>query len=72
MSATLRRLAHQPHSGLAARALCDFVNLARTGLVSAEEIETRLMRSALNSTITEAEAIAAIRAGFAAARRKSS
>jgi hypothetical protein len=72
MSSALRRLAHQPNSGLAAQAFCDFVNLAQTGLVSAEQIETRLMRSTLNSTISEIEAIAAIRRGFAAARRKPS
>jgi hypothetical protein len=69
MSAALRRLAHQPNSDLAARAYCDFVNLAQTGPVSTEEIETRLMRSTINSTISEIEALAAIRAGFAAARR---
>ncbi len=67
MSSVLKRLAYVPNGTLAARAYCDAVNLARTGLVGIEHIEARLVRT---STLPSSDAREAIQRGFAAAGRK--
>jgi hypothetical protein len=65
MSAILRKLAHEKHGVLIARAYADGVNLVRLGLVTRQSVELRLLAAC--SEIAETEALAAIRRGLAAA-----
>ncbi|MGO9462121.1 MAG: hypothetical protein ACLP1W_18720 [Rhodomicrobium sp.] len=68
MNGTLRKIQDDPLPDLALRSFLGFKNYVVPGLMTAEALERRLVAS--NPTIAAADAIAAIRRGFAAAERK--
>jgi hypothetical protein len=70
MSSTLRRLADLPNGHLAAKGFCDFKNYHETGLMTEADIISRIIKSTRGTRIPEIEAIAAVRQGIDAAKRK--
>jgi hypothetical protein len=71
MSTVLRKLLEQPHGHVAAKGYLDFMNYCVPGLMTEDAVVKRIA-SSFSSTVNTAEGLAAIRAGFAAARRKPS
>jgi hypothetical protein len=67
MSAVLARLLREPNGGLAAKGFTDFLNYGATNLMTEEAIVKRAA-STRNRSVSEADAIAAIRKGIAAAK----
>jgi hypothetical protein len=65
-TAAFRKLAAQPHADLALAAFLRHRNMVTPGLMTAADLESRLVASTPN--ITAADALAAIRRGFAAAK----
>jgi hypothetical protein len=70
MSTALRALGRQPHGAIAVKAYVDCLNYAATGLMSESAIALRILASAKDSGVPEAEARAAIRMGLRAAHRQ--
>jgi hypothetical protein len=69
MSTVMRKLAAQPHGTVALKGYLDFLNYCVPGLMSEDAVVKRIA-STFSSTVNTAEGLAAIRAGFDAARRK--
>jgi hypothetical protein len=70
MSALLGRLIREPNGELAAKAYCEFRSYVLTGLMSENDMAKRIVASTRGSPIPETEAIAAVRQGIEAAKRK--
>ncbi len=70
MTSALRRLADQPNGPLAAKGYCDFKSYCVPALMSEDDIIKRIVASTRGSRIPETEAIAAVRKGIEAAKRK--
>jgi hypothetical protein len=68
MSVTIKYLSRQRHGAIAVKAYVDCLNYAATGLMRESEIALRILASARDAGIPEADARAAMSPGLRAAR----